>query len=325
MKRRDFLGVVGGAAAAWPLGARAQPSALPVIGFLSSSRVAAQADNVTAFRAGLKDAGFAEGQNIAIEYRWANDQFDRLQTLAAELIQRPVTAIFANGLAAFRAKASTANIPIVFTTGSDPVRDGLVSSLNRPGGNVTGVVFIIGSLATKRLELLHQLVPRATAIAAIVNPNTTETEAERRDLQAAAQKLGQRLIFFDVTSAGDIDAAFATLKQRSAGALIVGAGAFLFSNREQIVGLATRNALPAIYPHRESAVQGGLMSYGTSVAEAYRLAGTYMGRILRGEKPADLPVMQSSKFEFVINLKTAKALGLEFHPQLLATADEVIE
>jgi putative tryptophan/tyrosine transport system substrate-binding protein len=277
------------------------------------------------FRQGLKETGFVEGQNVTVEYHSADDQPDRLRALAADLVRRPVTMIVANGIAALAAKAATTTVPIVFITGSDPVRDGLVASPNRPGGNVTGVSFLAGALGTKRLELLRQLVPKATTIAMLVNPNTAETEAERSDVQAAAQGIGQQVIILDVSSDRDLDAAFATAVQRGAGALLVGSGAFLNSRRDRIIALATQNALPAIYSQREPAAAGGLMSYGTSQTDAYRQAGVYAGRIFKGEKPADMPVLQGSKFEFVINLKTAKTLELEFHPQLLATADEVIE
>jgi putative ABC transport system substrate-binding protein len=324
VRRREFLGVLAGAAGL-PLPLSAQQSGMPVIGYLHSGRQTSQTANITAFRAGLKEAGLIEGQTVSIEFRWADDNFDRLPALASELINRPVAAIFANGQAAFRAKAATPSMPIIFITGTDPVRDGLVGSLNRPGGNVTGAVFITGTLGTKRLELLRQIVPKASRIAAIINPNTSETEEERKDLQAAAVALGLRLTFFEVTNRREIDAAFEALTQQGADALIMGAGAFMFSNRQQVVALATRHALPAVYPQRESVIDGGLLSYGTSSTEAYRQAALYVARVLRGEKPADLPVVQSSKFEFVINLKTAKALGIEIHPQLLATADEVIE
>jgi len=324
MKRREFITLLGGAAAAWPLAARAQQS-MPVIGYVNSGTAGANVKNIAAFRAGLTKAGFVEGQNVAIEFRWAENQFDRLPALVTGLINRPAAVIVGNSLALLRAKAATATIPIVFTTGSDPVRDGLVTSLARSGGNVTGVVFITGELGSKRLELLRQFIPKARTIAMLVNPNTPETEAERKEIQVAAQKMGLSLIILDVASGGDIEAAFATLAARGADSLLVGTGTFTFNSREQIVSLAARQAIPAMYTAREYADAGGLMTYGSSISGAYRQASLYVGRILKGEKPANLPVMQSTRFEFVINLKTAKTLGLEFHPQLLATADEVIE
>lgn len=323
MRRREFIGLVG-AATAWPFVAYAQQNP-PVIGFLHSGREATQKGSVAAFRAGLKEGGFNEGRTASIEFRWAEDKFDRLPALATELINRPSNVIFANGLAAFRVKAATSSLPIIFITGTDPVRDGLVNSLNRPGGNVTGAVFITGALGTKRLELLRQVVPKASKIAVIINPGTKETEQERKDLQAAAGLLDRRLVFFEVTSPREIETAFAAIAQQGAEALIMGAGTFLFGNRQQVVALSARHALPTVYPQREAVVEGGLMSYGTSSEDAYRQAGLYVARVLKGEKPADLPVVQSSKFELVINLKTAKALGVEVPPQLLATANEVIE
>ena len=325
--RREFILALGGAVTLpilWPCVARAQQK-MPVIGFLRSSPSAPFPHFVAAFRQGLKDAGFVEGQNVTIAQRWIEGANDRLPALAADLIRLKAAVIVANNLAALAAKAATTTIPIVFVTGSDPVTDGLVGSLNRPGRNVTGVSFVSGVLGPKRLELLRQLVPKATTIAMLVNPVSAETVEERREVQTAAQSIGQQLIVLNVNSDRDIEAAFATFVQRGAGALLAGGGAFFNSNRERIIALAARHALPAIYPARETAVAGGLMSYGASIPGAYRQAGVYAGRILNGEKPGDLPVMQSSKFEFVINLKTAKTLGLEFHPQLLATADEVIE
>ena len=309
----------------WPVVGWAQQPAMPVVGFIRSTPSAPFPHLIAAFRQGLKDAGFVEGQNVTITQRWIEGANDRLPALAADLIHLKAAVIVANNLAAVAAKAATTTIPIVFVTGSDPVTDGLVESLNRPSRNVTGVSFVSGVLGPKRLELLRQLVPKATTIAMLVNPNSDEAVVERRDVQAAAQSIGQQLIVLNVNSDRDIEAAFATFVQRGAGALLAGGGAFFNSNRERIVALAARHALPAIYPARETAVAGGLMSYGTSIPDAYRQAGVYAGRILNGEKSGDLPVMQSSKFEFVINLKTAKTLGLEFHPQLLATADEVIE
>ncbi len=328
MRRREFIRLFGGAAATtvWPLAARAQQQpAVPVIGLLRSAPLADAAHLVTAFRQGLKDAGFVEGQNVAVEYRSADNQIDRLPALVADLIRRPVAVIVGNNPSALAAKAATTTVPIVFATGSDPVRDGLVASLNRPGGNVTGVVFFSAVLGAKRLELLRQLVPKATTIAMLVNPNSPETEAERRDVQAAAQAIGQQLIMLDVGSERDIEPAFATLVQRGAGALLVGTGGFMNSHRERIVALSARHRLPASYSVREFVAAGGLMSYGASITDAYRQAGIYAGRILKGEKPTDLPVMRSTKFEFVLNLKTAKTLGLTLSSGLLSIADEVIE
>jgi putative ABC transport system substrate-binding protein len=324
MKRREFLGVLGSAAAAWPRKARAQ-SAMPMIGFLRSTSLADVPHFVTTFRQGLKEAGFVEGQNVAIEFRSAEGRHDRLPSLLAELIGRPVAVIVANTPSALAAKAATTTVPIIFGTGSDPVRDGLVTSLNRPGGNVTGVVFISGLLGAKRLELLRQLAPKASIIGMLVNPNSPNTEAERRDVLSAARAIGQQLLVLDVSTPRDIENAFATFVERGAGALLAGSGAFVNTHRKRIVALAAHHALPASYSLREFAADGGLMSYGASVTDAYRQIGIYAGRILKGEKPADLPVMQSTKFEFVINLDTAKALGLEIPPTLLALADEVIE
>jgi putative ABC transport system substrate-binding protein len=324
MRRRELISLLGGAAA-WPLVARAQQSAMPVIGFLRSTSLSDSTHFVTSFRQGLKEAGFVEGQNVAIEFRYAEGRNNLLPELVADLIHKPAVVIVANNPAAVVAKAATNTAPIIFITGSDPVRDGLVASLSRPGGNITGIVFIVSDLGAKRLELLRQLVPNATTIGVLVNPNTPETEAERRDLLAASLKTGQQLSILDVGSDRDIENAFATLVQRGAGAALIGAGPFLTSHRQQLVALAARNSLPTMYPLREYIADGGLISYGASITEAYRQAGVYAGQILKGEKPADLPVMQSSKFEFVLNLKTAKTLGLKVPPALIALADEVIE
>jgi putative ABC transport system substrate-binding protein len=324
VRRREFLTLLGAAAATRPLAVRAQQS-MPVIGFLRSTSLADASRLVTAFRQGLKESGYVEGQNVALELRSAEDHADRLPALVAGLIGRQAAVIVGNHNAALAAKAVTATLPIVFVTGFDPITGGLVASLNRPGGNVTGVSFLAGVLGAKRLQLLRQLVPKARTIAMLVNPNSPDTEAERREVQAAARAVGQQLIIFDVRSDRDIETAFATFAQRGAGALLGGTGAFMFSHREWIVALAARHAIPAIYNLREFVAAGGLMSYAPSITDAYRQAGIYAGRILKGEKPADLPVMQSTKFEFVINLKTAKALGLDVPDRLLALADEVIE
>jgi putative tryptophan/tyrosine transport system substrate-binding protein len=320
VRRREFILALGGAAAAWPIAGSAQQAAMPVIGFLRSASLTDATQLIDAFRQGLKDIGYAEGQNVAIEYRSA----DNNRNLATDFARRPVAVIVGNVLAALAAKAVTTTVPIVFATGSDPVRDGLVTSLNRPGGNVTGVSFFAARLGAKRLELLRQLVPAATTIAVLVAPGS-DAVSERRDLESAAQTIGQRLTIVDVSANDDIGSAFTTFAARRAGALLVVGGAFMFSNRERIVALAARHALPASYPVREFVSAGGLTSYAPSIAEAYRQVGIYAGRILKGEKPADLPVMQSTKFEFVLNLKTARALGLDVPDKLLAIADEVIE
>jgi putative tryptophan/tyrosine transport system substrate-binding protein len=323
VNRRAFISLLGGAAA-WPLAARAQQSTVPVIGFLRSTSRAVSTPMIAGFGQGLTAAGFNEGQNVAIEYRYADNQLERLPGLVAELIRLPVAVIVANVNAALAAKAATTTVPIVFATGSDPVVDGLVTSLNRPGGNLTGVSFVSGLLGAKRLEMLRQLVPTAPTIAMLVGTDTLEARIERRDVELAAQALGQQLIIAPFTSEGELDGTFTSIVQRGAKALLVGTGPST-SNRQRLVALAARHAIPAIYPFREFVEAGGLMSYGASFVEAYRQAGIYAGRVLKGEKPADLPVMQSTKFALVINLKTAKALDLAIPPTLLAITDEVIE
>jgi putative ABC transport system substrate-binding protein len=316
MRRRQFLGVLGGAAAAWPLAARGQQSAQPVISLFNSGNQAVNVRNLTRFR---------EGQNVAIELHWAENRFDRLADLATDVVARRPAVIVSNTLAALQLKAATATVPIVFTTGSDPIRDGLVTSMSRPRGNITGVVFISGTLGAKRLELLRQFVPKATGIALLVHPGTPETEGERKDVQAAAQLIGRQVDVLEFNNPGDIETAFATLASRQTDAVLIGTGTFTNNNRGLIVALASRYAIPTMYATREYVEAGGLMSYGASMSDAYHQAGLYAGRILKGEKPGDLPIVQSTKFEFVLNLNAAKALKLEFHPQLLATADEVIE
>jgi putative ABC transport system substrate-binding protein len=327
MRRRELIALLGGAAAAWPLAVRAQQPALPLIGFLRSSSLAnpIAAGVTTSFRKGLKETGYVDDQNVTIEYRSAEDHLDRLPALLTELISRPVAVIVGNTDSAVAAKAATATVPIVFVSGGDPVGNGLVASFSRPGGNVTGVSFLTGVLGTKRLELLRQVLPKTTMIAMLVYPNTHDTEAERTDVQTAAQAMGQPLTVLEVGSERDIEGVFATLLERKVGALFVGTGPFLNTHGERLVATAARLQIPAIYGLREFAAAGGLLSYAPSITEAYRQAGIYAGRILKGDKPGDLPVMQSTKFELVINLKTAKTLGLEIPPTLLATADEVIE
>ena len=325
MKRREFITLLGGVAAAWPVAARAQQPTVPVIGLVRSTSAAESVHIVAAFRQGLKQAGLVEGQDCAIEYRWADNQLDRLPALVADLLRQQVDVIVANTPAALAAKAATMTVPIVFAGGRDPVKDGLVASLSWPGGNVTGVHFFFSELGAKRLDLLRQIAPRATTIAVLVNPNHGDTEAERTDILATGQAIGQQLFVLDVNSEQNIEAAFATVVQRDAGALYVGTGAFTNSHRELLVALAARHALPASYSQREAVVAGGLMSYGPSITDAYRQTGIYAARILKGEKPADLPVMRSTRFELMLNLKTAKTLRLQIPDTLLALADEVIE
>jgi putative tryptophan/tyrosine transport system substrate-binding protein len=325
MRRRAFITLLGGAAA-WPFAARAQQPAMPVIGFLSSSGYSAdRARFLTAFRQGLRETGYVEGQNVAIEYRWAQDQYDRLPDLAADLVRRQVTVIAADTTSTIVAKAATTTIPIVYTGGGDPVKLGLVASLNRPGGNVTGVTFVNAELGAKQLGLLHELQPRAVRVAVLVDPNYPLTEFFVSDVQAAASSIGKQIEVLEAPTGRDIDMAFARLAEKPIDALLVAPSPLLNNRRVQLVTLAAYRRVPAIYSWREAAEVGGLMSYGTSLSDAYRQAGVYIGRILKGEKPADLPVIQSSKFEFVINLNTARAFGLSFSPGLLAIADEVIE
>jgi len=323
MRRREFLD--GVASFALPLAARAQQPAVPVVGFVRTTALADATEWIAAFRKGLKDEGFVDGQNVRLELRSAENQPERLAALLAELIQRPVGVLVGNAVAMLAAKDATATVPIVFAAGGDPVRDGLVASMNRPGGNVTGVNFFAGLLGAKRLELLRRLALSAKPMAMLVNPNAPNNEAERRDVQDAATTVGQELLVRDVGSAADIEDAFEAFAKAGAGTLLVGSGPVLVSHRRQIIELAARHALPASYTLREYAAAGGLMSYGASVTDAYRQAGVYAGRILKGEKPGELPVVRSTKFELVVNLKTAGALGLEIPPQLLAIADEVIE
>jgi putative ABC transport system substrate-binding protein len=328
IRRREFITLLGGAAATWPLAAHAQqPAALPVIAFLGSgSSDVVMAVRLPAFRRSLKDAGFVEGENVTILYSWAEGQFDRLPALATELVRRGVALVVTTGLgSALAAKAATTTIPIVFVGADNPVQFGLVASLNRPGGNATGLNLMTSELTAKRLELVRQLVPRATIAAVLINPNSPEVVPQLADFQSASRVVGQPILILNATNETDVDTAFASLVQHQADALVVTNDAFFFNRRDQIVALAARNAVPTIYDRLEYAAAGGLISYGPNYVDAYRQAGIYAGRILKGEKPGDLPVMQSTKFELVINLKTAKALGLDVPPQLLARADEVIE
>jgi putative ABC transport system substrate-binding protein len=326
IRRREFITLLGGAGAAWPLAARAQQPAMPAIGFLASTSPDLYAHLVAAVRQGLSETGYTEGRNLRIEYRWAEGRYDRLRGLADELIESRVAVIIANTPAALAAKAATTNIPIVFSSGLDPVTAGLVASLNRPGGNVTGVSTMSGELVAKQLELLHGMLRVTAGVAVLVNPtNPGLAKTLSQELQVAAHTLGVQLHILNASSQREIDAAFAKLDQLHAGALVIGADGFFSAQSEQLATLALRHAVPAISPYRRFAEAGGLMRYGGSELDGFRLVGVYAGRILKGEKPADLPVLQPTKFELVINLKTARSLGLEVPATLLATADEVIE
>jgi putative tryptophan/tyrosine transport system substrate-binding protein len=324
MRRREFIIFVG-CTAAWPLAARAEQSAIPVIGFLSAASPQPFAKYVSGFRTGLKETGYIDGQNVTIEFRWADGDYDRLPEMAADLVRRKVAVLVSSGGAPsiMAAKAATATIPIVFTIGSDPVQLGFVTSLGRPGGNITGVNFFGSAMESKRLGLLRAVVPGVQLIAVLLNPN--RQSYQKRDVEEAAHAIDQQIELLSASNESEIDAAFATATQLRAGAMLVSGDPFFNSQRDKIVALAARHAIPTIYEQREHALAGGLMSYGTNLSEAYRQAGVYAGRILKGEKPGDLPVVQSTKFEFVINLKTAKALGIEVPPNLSAQADEIIE
>jgi putative tryptophan/tyrosine transport system substrate-binding protein len=325
MRRREFI-ALGGGVAIWPLVARAQQPALPTIGWLHGTNLDAYAPMATAFRKSLNQSGYFENQNIRIEYRWAEGRLERLPELAADLVGRQVSVIFAAGGAepALAAKAATSEIPIVFANGVDPVEVGLVASLNRPGGNITGITFLINTLGHKQLELLHDLQPKGI-IAVLLNPDLATVTSQSSDMQEAARALGLRVDVFHASTEHEIDAVFASLAKVQTAGLVIGANAFFFSRRNQFVELAARYSIPTVYPWREAVVGGGLVSYGASVTDAYRLAGTYAGRILKGEKAANLPVQQSSNTELVINLKTAKTLGITFPQSLLGRADEVVE
>ena len=327
MRRRDFIKAIVGSAGAWPIAARAQQPATPAVGFFRHTSAEGSAHLLPALRRGLSEAGYIEGKNLAIEFRWSDNQFDRLPALAADLVRRQCAVIIAGGnAAALAAKAATATIPIVFASGDDPVRMGLVESLNRPGGNLTGIFFYSGAdLESKQLEMLREVVPKATVIGLLVNPTSASAKAAVRDAQAAARALGQQIVVLNAASDGDFDTAFATLAQQRVGALLIAGDAFFTGHHDRLAALATRHQVPAISFAREFVAAGGMMSYGASITDAYQQAGLYAGRIIKGEKPAELPVMQPTKFELSVNLKTAKALGVNIPESFLLRADEVIE
>jgi putative ABC transport system substrate-binding protein len=326
MRRREFIGVLGGAAT-WPLAVRAQQTAMPVIGFMHAGSLMATANQIEGFRKGLAESGFTVGENVALEYHWMEGRYDRLPAVAAELVQRRVALLAVGGgpAAALAAKAATTTIPVVFVSGDDPVRYGLVESLNRPGGNITGAVFFNVALAGKRLELLRELIPGAASIAFVADPNNPEVEHETRDLQSAVRGLALRLDVLSPNNESEFEATFANLAQRRTDALLIASSPALFGWRNKLLALAAQYSLPGVYPVREWVEAGGLASYGNSIPDAYRQSGIYAGRILKGIKPADLPVVQSTRFELALNLTTAKALGLEVPSTVLARADEVIE
>jgi putative ABC transport system substrate-binding protein len=327
MRRREFITLVGGAAAWWPFAAHAQQPMVPVVGWLFGVSADAGQPTLAAFRKALGDAGFVEGRNVQFDYRWADGKYDRLPAMAADLVARPVALIVTGGgePAAFAAKAATSTIPIVMVVGGDPVAEGLVASLNRPGGNMTGATVFSYDMESKRLGLLHEAVPAAKTIAALFNPANPAVELQLRDVREAAPRIGVEVITFTARTEAEFQDVFATMARRQAGALLIGADPFFNSRRASLMALAAQHRLPAIYEWRQFAVEGGLMSYGTVLTDAYSQAGTYAGRILNGEKPSDLPVVLPTNFQFVINLKTAKALGLEISPTLSARADDVIE